>query len=119
LEAQPVEPAQPIRPQPQPNSYVAQPAPGYRKPAAPYNGLSTAGMILGIVSLVLFWFPYITIVTSIIGLIFSIRSRARAYRFSAGGLAMNIIGLVLAVIFLSLYVAACSSDPYFSWYYNY
>ena len=108
---------EPVRPQP--SGYVAQPAQVYRQPKAPTNGLSTAGMILGIVSLALFLLPYITIVTSVIGLIFSVRSRAMRYRFSAGGLAMNIIGLVLAVIFLAVFVAACSSDPYFNWYYYY
>ena len=86
--------------------------PGTR-PMAPSNGLSTAGLVLGIISLALFWVVYLSLPMSILGLVFSARSMKYHYRFCSGGLTLNIIALALGVIFLIVGISSCIT---LNWY---
>ncbi len=61
------------------------------------KGLSIASMVLGIVSVVLFCFTYISIPCSILAIIFGIVGMKK------GGKGMGIAGLVLGIIALALY----------------
>lgn len=88
------------------------PQPGTR-PVAPSNGLSTAGLVLGIISLALFWVVYLSLPMSILGLVFSARSMKYHYRFCSGGLTLNIIALALGVIFLIVGISSCVT---LNWY---
>ena len=61
------------------------------------KGLSIAAMVLGIISVVLFCFSYISIPCAILAIIFGIVVMKK------GGRGMGIAGLVLGIIALALY----------------
>ena len=62
------------------------------------KGFSIAAMVLGIVSVVLFCFFYISIPCAILAIIFGIVGMKK------GGKGMGIAGLVLGIIALAIYV---------------
>jgi hypothetical protein len=78
-------------------------SPGYGQPA-PSSGLSIASMVLGIVSLVLFCFWYVSIPCAIIAIVlgFIARGKVKAGTGGAGGMAMA--GIVCASISILLAV---------------
>ena len=105
-------------PPPQPNTIYAQP-PSYYQPAAqqmyapppqpvymPYggyratqtNGPGIAGMVLGIISVLIFWFPFIGLPISIVGLVLSSvgMKRIEGKGFAVAGLVLTIIGVILS-----------------------
>lgn len=71
---------------------VVNAAPTVRK-----NGSATAGLILGIISLVFCWIPYIGVLLAIIGLIFAIIGVAKK---NVGSKGKAVVGIVLAGISL-------------------
>ena len=71
------------------------------------NGLAVAGMICGILGLVLFWTVWIGIILGVLGIIFGAlgRSRANSMGGTGRGMAMTgiitgAIGVVAAIIFI-------------------
>jgi MmpS family membrane protein len=80
----------------QPNLYPPQTA-----PAAPRNGLGTAGFVLGLVGLLVAMIPIVGIVAwpmVILGLIFSIIGFTRARKGAATNKGLAIAGIVLSAI---------------------
>ena len=82
------------------------------KTQLPTNGLATAGFVLGIVALVFVvaacFFPFIAMVLSVLGLIFSACSKIGRYRYSTAGLVLNILAFVLSVLFMAIFISACN-----------
>ena len=122
-QAQPVQPVyqQPVQPvYQQPVYQAAQPI--YQQNAGTgkrSNGAAVAGLVMGILTLVLFWVPFFNILTTAIlglmGLIFSIVGICKK---NASGKAMAIIGLVLTLLgiagtvgFYGLVAKTIASDP--------
>ena len=61
------------------------------------NKLAVAALVLGIVTLLFFWAPFISVITGIIGIVMAIISLVKEERK-----AMPIIGMVLSIIGLAL-----------------
>ncbi len=80
-------------PQPQPD-YM--PYGGYR--ATQSNGPGIAGMVLGIIGVLTFWFPFVGLPVSVIGLVLSFvgMKRIDGKGFAIAGLVLTIIGVILA-----------------------
>ncbi|HKV59918.1 MAG TPA: hypothetical protein VJO32_16625 [Ktedonobacteraceae bacterium] len=119
-------------PPPQPNTAYAQgnyeqqpsyppnrqamypPQPAY----TPYGGYSTgqtngpgiAGMVLGIIGVITFWFPFVGLAVSIVGLALSSvgMKRFEGKGFAVAGLVLSIIGVVLAGCITASSIAAFS-----------
>jgi hypothetical protein len=75
------------------------------------NGLAIAGLVLGILSVVLFWLPIIDQVFAVLGLIFSLVGWSRAKSNAAqgtgrgaaiGGTILSVLGLLMGVAMLLL-----------------
>ena len=65
------------------------------------NGKGIASMVLGIVSLLFFWMPYITIFLSIVGIVLAVlQNKTYKNGIATTGLVTSIIGLVLSAILL-------------------
>ncbi|MFD8393690.1 DUF4190 domain-containing protein [Streptomyces sp. NPDC059680] len=79
-------------------------------PMAPQNGMGTAAMVLGILSLCLFcMYGVVSVVLGILAVVFGIKGRRRADRGEAtnhgqaqAGLIMGIIGIVLGIVVIVL-----------------
>lgn len=100
----PETPGTPEQPAPAPAQPPAQPAggpPAGGPPQKPGNGMAIAGMVLGIVSLVIFCLWYISLPCAIVGLILSVVAKKKAKETGAGG-GMATAGLVLCIIALGL-----------------
>ena len=72
------------------------------------NGLAVAGMVLGILAIVLFWTSIIDLVIALLAIIFSIIGLRKASRVGVGkgmaiaGLVTGIIGLLLAGVIIAI-----------------
>jgi len=92
-----------------------QPMGGYYPPEQPGEGLATASMIIGIISLVFFiinWFiPFGEVLFGIIGIILAICAKNRGYRGSknTAGLVCSIITVILGGIYWVACVATCAT----------
>lgn len=83
-------------------SQLTQPVPlvynhpgGFRKGV---NGLGIAGFIVGILSIVLFWIPYLNLMLSVAGFIISLIAVNKKYvskGFAIAGLILSILGILL------------------------
>lgn len=84
---------------PQPGSYMPPPyQPPYgAPPQQPGNGTAVAGMVLGIISLVLFWVPILNIILGGLGIIFGVSGMKRADSIGGAGKGMGIAGLACGV----------------------
>ena len=75
------------------------------------NGLAVAALVLGILSLVLFFIPFLGILLGLLGLIFGGIGIGRANRVGKGkgmavaGLVMGILGLLLGLTWIFLIVS--------------
>ncbi|CRK59787.1 putative integral membrane protein [Alloactinosynnema sp. L-07] len=79
---------------------------GYHGPAAPQNGLGTAGFVTGLLGLILFWVPLIGLVLAIIGVSLSGVGMAKANRGEANNKGLAIAGLVCGVIGVTIWLIA-------------
>ena len=87
------------------------PPPGYQPVARPTNGLSIASLVLGICSIVLWWFFGLGIVLGILAVVFGVKARRRTPNgMATAGLVTGIIGLSLSVLFVVLVVISAASD---------
>ena len=88
-------------PVPDPNAPapVVEPEPEKRP-----NGIAVAGLVMGILTIVLCWFPGIPFLTGLLGLIFSIaglaKKNARSKGAAVAGLILSIVGGALSVVML-------------------
>lgn len=69
------------------------------------NGMAIASLVLGIVSIVFAYFFYLTIPSSIVGIVLATKSK-KVSKTSMGtaGLVLSIIGLVLSVLVIALWI---------------
>lgn len=131
----PTGPGLPPAPAPAPGGYgyPGYPAGSYGwtgMPMAPQNGMGTAAMVLGILSICLFClYGVVSLVLGILAVVFGIKGRRRAERGEAtnhgqaqAGLIMGVIGIIVgvAVIVLLLVIGisafnedSSSTDPYY------
>jgi len=77
-----------------PATYVAAPTP-------PKNGLGIAGMVCGIVGIVLFWIPIVGIVLAILAVVLGALNIKGANEGLANNKGMGITGVVLGVVVLA------------------
>jgi hypothetical protein len=99
------QPQQPGYPPPQqtPGYGAPQMPPPYAAPAAqPKNGLGVAGMVTGIIGIVLFWCGLVGIILAILAVIFGGIGVARANKGEATNKGMAVTGVVLGSITLAL-----------------
>jgi hypothetical protein len=76
------------------------------------NGLGTAGGVVGIVALVLLWFPYIGLILGVIGVVLGAVGLSRSNRLYGAGKGMSIAGIVcggVALILNILFIVAIYS----------
>ncbi|GAB2472520.1 hypothetical protein [Jatrophihabitans fulvus] len=93
--------------QPYPNQpYPNQPQGGYGYPPAQQqgNGIATAGMVCGIISVVLFWIPIVGWILAILGIVFGGVGIAKANK-GAPNKGFGIAGVVCGIVSLVAYVA--------------
>jgi hypothetical protein len=76
--------------------YGAQPYPGYQPLAT--SGMAVAGMVVGIVALVLFWVPFVDLVLGFLAIGLSWGGMVQADRPGYTGKGMGIAGLVCGII---------------------
>ncbi len=64
------------------------------------NGHGIASLILGIVSIVFSWVPFLGLVSGIVGIVLSIKQRKISPNgIATGGLVTSIIGIVISAIY--------------------
>ena len=115
---QPQQPAYPQQPQPSyqqpgytPNAYASTP---YQQPGAPQpgKGMAITSLVLGIVSIV-FWFFFTPggVICGIVGLILGIMAKSKGFSggMQTGGLVTSIIGTALCAISLVACLACLGS----------
>jgi type II secretory pathway pseudopilin PulG len=83
------------------------------------NGMATAGMICGIVGILLCWFPFVGLIAGLLGIIFGAIGMSRAGRLYGAGRGAAITGLVCGILsFLLLPIMAAIAIPAFLEYMN-
>ncbi|VVJ15221.1 Uncharacterised protein [Amycolatopsis camponoti] len=85
----------PVQPYAQP-SYVSQPYSGYQPLVT--SGMAVAGMVIGIVALVLFWVPFLDLLLGFLAIGLSWAGMVQADRPGYTGKGMGIAGLVCGII---------------------
>lgn len=72
---------------------------GYMPQPAQTNGPGIASLVLGIIAVLTFWFPFIGLVISVIGLVLAGvgMKRLEGKGLAIGGLVLSIIALVLSI----------------------
>jgi hypothetical protein len=109
-QAPPNPPAQP--PAPPPGLYPPQGygQPGqYAQPVPPSNGIGTAAGVVGIIALVLLWFPYIGLILGVLGVVLGAVGLSRSNRLYGAGKGMSIAGIAcgaVALVVNILFIAA-------------
>jgi hypothetical protein len=94
---------QPNSPYPEtPGGAMAPGGPGVVAEPGKGDGMAIAGLVLGIISLVLFWLTFFDLIPVVLGIVFSILGRRSVKRrkMATWGLVLSIIGLVLVIIYL-------------------
>src|SRR4051794_30405507 len=77
------------------------PMPGANKP----SGMAVASLVLGIVSFLFCWIPwigFISWITAILAVIFGIVARGKVRKGEGGGGGMAMAGMVLGIVYLSI-----------------
>ncbi|MBA2539144.1 MAG: DUF4190 domain-containing protein [Deltaproteobacteria bacterium] len=83
------------------------------------NGMATAGMICGIVGIVLCWFPFLGLIAGLLGIVFGAIGMSRAGRLGNLGKGAAITGLVCGILsFFMTGVMAAIAIPAFMEYMN-
>jgi hypothetical protein len=76
------------------------------------NGVGTAGGVVGIVALVLLWFPYIGLILGVTGVVLGAVGLSRSNRLYGAGKGMSIAGIVcggVALVLNILFIVAIYS----------
>lgn len=95
---------QPAQKEVQP-TFVIQQAP------AASNAMGTAGFIIALVTIFLFWIPVLGWILWLLGLIFSgIGVMRKPKGLAIAGLVISLIGLILLIVVLGLFAAAVALD---------
>ena len=95
---------QPAQKEVQP-TFVIQQAP------AASNAMGTAGFIIALVTIFLFWRPVLGWILWLLGLIFSgIGVTRKPKGLAIAGLVISLIGLILLIVVLGLFAAAVALD---------
>ena len=95
---------QPAQKEVQP-TFVIQQAP------AASNAMGTAGFIIALVTIFLFWIPVLGWILWLLGLIFSgIGVKRKPKGLAIAGLVISLIGLILLIVVLGLFAAAVALD---------
>ena len=83
------------------------------------NGMATAGMICGIIGIVLCWFPFLGLIAGLLGIVFGAIGMSRAGRLGNVGKGAAITGLVCGIMsFFMTGVMAAVAIPAFLEYMN-
>ena len=72
------------------------------------RGMSIAGMVLGIVAVVLFWLAGVSLLLAIIGLVLSIiglRKEPGGSGMAIAGIVLNLVAFVLVIVFMTVLAA--------------
>ena len=95
-------------------SELYAPPPPMPTPVEPGRSQALAGLIVGIISLIVWFIPCVGLPVSIVGIIMSvIGRRSISHRAMATvGLVLSIIGLVVALVYNSLWVVSLSTPRY-------
>ena len=88
-------PAQPlVQPQPEPQPVQPQPQPVRRR-----NGIGTAGLVLSIIGMALFWLPVVNVILWFLGFLFSFIGVFKRPRGKAiAGLVISIVSVLILVV---------------------
>ena len=87
------------------STFVIQQAP------AASNAMGTAGFIIALVTIFLFWIPVLGWILLLLGLIFSgIGVTRKPKGLAIAGLVISLIGLILLIVVLGLFAAAVALD---------
>ena len=78
------------------------------------NGPGIAGMVLGIIAVMTFWFPFVGLPVSIVGLVLSSvgMKRFEGKGFAVAGLVLTIIGVVLSGCIAAFAIGALTRPGY-------
>lgn len=122
---QPIQQAQPVQPVVQPVvQQVVQPAPvvivqqaAPRRARGPFNAVAIVSLALGILAVIFFWFPYISWIFCLSGLICAIialvnvkKKNARNKGFAIGGLITSILGTSAVAIYVLIIILLGASS---------
>ena len=92
-------PAQPFvqpQPEPQPQPQPVQPQP---QPVRRRNGIGTAGLVLSIIGMALFWVPVVNVILWFLGFLFSFIGVFKRPRGKAiAGLVISIVSVLILVV---------------------
>lgn len=79
------------------------------------NKMATTALILGIITLVLFWVPILAIITGILGVIFAILGLVREDRklMPIIGMILSIVGLALSSLMIIGYIVQLLAYSYY------
>jgi hypothetical protein len=101
-----------------------QAAPPYQQ--QPGNGLAVAGMVLGIIAIVLCWVPFLDQVLALLAIIFGAIGNSKAGKIggkgkgmAVAGLIMGIIGMILGIAIIVMAMQAARHSYSYSHYGNY
>jgi hypothetical protein len=85
---------------------------GYRP--AQSNGPGIASLVLGIIGVIIFWFPFVGFPISIVGLVLAAvgMKRLDGKGFAIAGLVLSIIGVVLGGCIAAVSIAALHNTYY-------
>ena len=104
---------------PPPNAqgmYPPQPVyvPSYGYGTTQTNGPGIASLVLGIIGVITFWFPFVGLPVSIVGLALAATGmrRIQGKGFAVAGLVLSIIGVVLAGCIAAVTLTALHNYPY-------
>ncbi len=77
--------------------------------------MATAALVLGILTLVLFWIPILSVITGLVGMILAIISLVKEDHkvMAIIGMILSIIGLALAALMIIGVVFAYLATPYY------
>lgn len=87
----------------------------YGTGVAQANGPGIASLVLGIIGVVTFWFPFVGLPVSIVGLALAAvgMKRIEGKGLAVAGLVLSIIGVVLAGCIFALAIVGYMHGPYY------
>ena len=95
----------------QPAQKEVQPTFVIEQAPAASNAMGTAGFIIALVTIFLFWIPVLGWILWLLGLIFSgIGVTRKPKGLAIAGLVISLIGLILLIVVLGLFAAAVALD---------